>query len=317
MIAGNFETMFTTTNPHFHSARRRLLASPISDSSLVSLLPQISNRVEYAVERISEEMKSRGAADVFKWWLFLATDVIGELSFGESFKMLETGVVSITLLDHRYCALIRSNLKPTRYSMDLEMISGLQPIRTTFPSLLKLGAYLPIPFFKAAAASGKRIGMYAHQSIQRYKKHLEENPENPKSTLFTKMFDIEKSGMSESDIRTEAQGYIVAGSDTTAVTLTYLVHSVCQNPRVKAKLVEELSALSEPVSDRELRDLPYLNNVISETLRLYSAVPFGLPRAVPAEGAHFNGYYLPGGVTVSTQGYSLHRHSKIFPDPER
>jgi hypothetical protein len=32
-------------------------------------------------------------ADVFKWWLFMATDIIGELSFGESFRMLEAGKV--------------------------------------------------------------------------------------------------------------------------------------------------------------------------------------------------------------------------------
>lgn len=46
-----------------------------------------------AIGRISEELEKRGAADVFKWWLFMATDVIGELSFGESFRMLEAGEV--------------------------------------------------------------------------------------------------------------------------------------------------------------------------------------------------------------------------------
>lgn len=49
-----------------------------------------------AVDRIAEEMGKRGVADVFKWWLFMATDVIGELSFGESFRMLEAGEVSRT-----------------------------------------------------------------------------------------------------------------------------------------------------------------------------------------------------------------------------
>lgn len=39
-------------------------------------------------------MQTRGVADVFKWFLFMATDVIGELTFGESFRMLELGEVS-------------------------------------------------------------------------------------------------------------------------------------------------------------------------------------------------------------------------------
>lgn len=46
------------------------------------------------ISRIAEEMQSRGVADVFKWWLFMVTDIIGELSFGESFRMLEAGEVS-------------------------------------------------------------------------------------------------------------------------------------------------------------------------------------------------------------------------------
>lgn len=42
---------------------------------------------------MAEEIQDRGATDVFKWWLFMATDIIGELSFGESFRMLEAGKV--------------------------------------------------------------------------------------------------------------------------------------------------------------------------------------------------------------------------------
>ena len=93
LVVNSAETMFSTTNPHFHASRRRLLASPISDSSLTRMEPIISSRVHMAISRIAEEMQKRGAADVFKWWLFMATDVIGELSFGESFRMLEAGEV--------------------------------------------------------------------------------------------------------------------------------------------------------------------------------------------------------------------------------
>lgn len=57
--------------------------------------PKVRARAALAVQRIGEEMKSRGAGDIFKWWLFYTTDVIGELSFGESFRMLDIGKVSI------------------------------------------------------------------------------------------------------------------------------------------------------------------------------------------------------------------------------
>lgn len=81
-------------DPEFHHRHRRLLAGPLSESSLKYMIPQVDARVKLAIERIGEEMESRGAADVFKWWRFMTTDVIGELTFGDSFRMLELGHVS-------------------------------------------------------------------------------------------------------------------------------------------------------------------------------------------------------------------------------
>ncbi|KAJ6090523.1 hypothetical protein N7486_009338 [Penicillium sp. IBT 16267x] len=278
LIAKNFQNMFSTTDPKFHSSRRRLLATPISDSSLSKYEPLISSRVNLAVEKIAQEMRSRGVADVFKWWLFMATDVIGELTFGESFQMLESGELPTD-----------SNHIPKHG----------RPCPTS-----------PNTNFNRVGAVANRMTQYASQSLQRYTKHLENNPETAKQTLFTKIFD-EKNGLSLQDILYEAQGYIVAGSDTTAVTLTYLVYCYDKN------WLSNLRLSPEPVSNKDLRNLPYLNQVISETLRLHTAVPFGLPRAVPVGGATLKGVFLAGGTTVSTQSYSLHRDPGIFVDPDR
>lgn len=58
----------------------------------------VFGRVQLAVEKMEGEIRTRGAADVFKWWLFMATDIIGELSFGESFHMLEAGRVKHSIV---------------------------------------------------------------------------------------------------------------------------------------------------------------------------------------------------------------------------
>lgn len=99
---GNVPTIFSTTDRDFHTHHRRLLASPISDSSLTRLEPIIVNRIRIAVDKITMELTDHGVTDVFKWWLFMATDIIGELTFGDSFRMLEIGKVSGGLgLDER------------------------------------------------------------------------------------------------------------------------------------------------------------------------------------------------------------------------
>jgi cytochrome P450 len=93
LVLGTTSSLFATSNMLLHSRLRRLLSSAIADSSLKQFSPVIMDHIALYITRIEEEMKDRGAADIFKWSTFLATDIIGELSFGESFRMLEQGKV--------------------------------------------------------------------------------------------------------------------------------------------------------------------------------------------------------------------------------
>lgn len=88
------ENVFNTNNVEFHRRHRRLLSGPISESSLREYRHLIDARCRLTLQRIREDMRSKGAADLFKWWMLFATDVIGEMTFGESFKTLEHGEVS-------------------------------------------------------------------------------------------------------------------------------------------------------------------------------------------------------------------------------
>ncbi|KAL5338597.1 cytochrome P450 [Aspergillus crustosus] len=313
------ESLFSTTDPDYHRRHRRLLSSPLSDANLRTVEPLIKARIELAVNRMREEAKSaRGVADIYKWFFFMATDIIGELSFGDSFRMLERGVKN-------------------QYIADLETVAKIGGIRATFPWVVRAASFFPLRVFREVVASTDRIVNYATVSVELYKKHLAEtaNPEEVKTTLFTKLFDAsvaKESGsgeecLSDREIRNDAQSFIVAGSDTTANTLTYLVWSVLRDNDIREKLVAELDGLGETIreekgvgaeiSDVDLRDLPYFNQVINEALRLYPAVPSGLPRMVPEKGSTLAGYWLPGGSTVSTQLYSLHRDEEVFDDAER
>lgn len=138
-------------------------------------------------------------------------------------------------------------------------------------------------------------------------------------TLFSKMIpeDPTEQQLPDSLVAKEAANVIIAGSDTTSNTLTYLVYSVLRDPVVTAKLVDELKSCPENPSWEQLEALPYLNNMILETLRLYSAVPGSLPRDSPPQGAILGGFRIPAGTTVVTQAYTFHRNEEVFPEPEK
>ncbi|PSN68078.1 cytochrome protein [Corynespora cassiicola Philippines] len=293
-----YSSVFDTRDPIAHSRYRRLLANPLSETGLKSFEPLISDKVDLAIDRIGQEIKQKGFADILKWWMFMATDVIGELSFGDSFRMLDQG-------------------KSNQYVDDLAKVGFMSGIQAGFPKLFALANYVPLPVISQAKAINARLTVYGQQSIQRYEKMVMADPWNVRPTLFTKFFKAGEEGLSQGEIISNAKAYIVAGSDTTAITLSYLMYSVCKDEQVKARLIEEVSALAEGYQDGDLKQLSYLSQVIRETTRLYAAAPSGMPRDAPPEGCEIDGYYVPRGTTVSTQPFSMHRNPTVYPEPER
>ena len=94
---------------------------------------------------------------------------------------------------------------------------------------------------------------------------------------------------------------LLAGTDTTSLTLTIATYSVLRDPNILRKLQAELRE-AMPRKDTqleyaELEKLPYLRAVVRETLRTATVVPGRLPRVVPAEGALFCGQRISPGVS--------------------
>lgn len=109
--------------------------------------------------------------------------------------------------------------------------------------------------------------------------------------------------ITDSDIKQTATGNIVAGSDTTSIALSGILYYLCKNPDVLGKLSEEIDVkreegkVSDPITFKEAQELPYLQAVIKEGLRIHPAVGFTMPRFVPKGGKTMMGRYFPEGVS--------------------
>ena len=94
---------------------------------------------------------------------------------------------------------------------------------------------------------------------------------------------------------------VLAGSETTAATLTGVTYLLLSNPRCRDKLRAEI--LGAFKSEDEIRfqttkSLPYLQACIEEGLRRYPAVAIGFPRVVPRGGWSVASNYVPKGVSI-------------------
>jgi cytochrome P450 len=119
----------------------------------------------------------------------------------------------------------------------------------------------------------------------------------------------------QADIFKACMANVVAGSDTTAITLRAIMYLVLKHPEVKAKLLQELREgnLSFPVTWKESQQLPYLDACVKEALRVHPAVGMGLERFVPKEGLVMpDGHTLPEGTQVCMNAYVVHQDTSIF-----
>lgn len=86
--------VFSTTEAEVHRRHRKLLEPGLSEGAVAQMYSSVNAKVELAIQRMREETKNEGASDIYKWWTLLAADVAGELTFGQSFGILEAGEVS-------------------------------------------------------------------------------------------------------------------------------------------------------------------------------------------------------------------------------
>ncbi|TEA21561.1 Cytochrome P450 monooxygenase azaI [Colletotrichum sidae] len=303
LLITDSSSVFNEIRPEVHRKYKRLLSNPMSETGLKSFLPRIDGKVRLAIEQIRGEDQTRGAADIAKWFMFLSFDVIGDLTFGEGFGQLESGVKNRSVNDF----------------VSLGFVGGL---RSMFPTIAWFSLYLPIPVFRDATKIQYRTFDYAQGALDRHARRVEDLGSDPRPTVFSRLYGTGEEGggggsWTPVEIRDNAQVFIVGGSDTTANSMIYLIWAVCKLPGVKQKLLRELEPLAEDFSYEDLKELPYLNWIVNETLRLYTALPCGLPRIVPKGGAQLAGHFVPEGFTVTTQAYSLHRDERAFPDPYR
>jgi hypothetical protein len=124
------------------------------------------------------------------------------------------------------------------------------------------------------------------------------------------------------------QSNVTAGSDTTAISLSAIVWNLLQYPETLKKLRREIDDFtaqgkcSAEVTFKESQDMPYLQAVIKEALRMHSATGLPMWRVVPDSGIELGGRHFPAGTVVGINTWVAHYDEKAFPDaktfrPER
>lgn len=305
-------TLFTDQNIKRHAETRKLFQHLYSLSSLVSYETFVDQCTEMFVDRLGEMAGGGKPVDMAYWFQAYAFDVIACITYGTRFGFLDRGEDIHNLMSSLH-----------------DILSGLA-LFGMYPGLY---AWLFYPTARLGLLGSKgrleHIKFVQNRMARRAEERKVRDPEaNLKSQkdgtprdFLDRLFDRHDENpekVTKLHIFLSGLSNITAGSDTTASTLSGLLHLLLSHPRVLAKLKEEVreftasGQLSEQPTFKECQQMPYLDAVLKETLRLHSAVGLPLWRVVPEGGVEIAGQFIPEGTNIGLNAWVAHRNHEIW-----
>uniref|UniRef100_A0A1J3G4Q4 Cytochrome P450 81D11 n=1 Tax=Noccaea caerulescens TaxID=107243 RepID=A0A1J3G4Q4_NOCCA len=184
-----------------------------------------------------------------------------------------------------------------------------------------LADYLPIVrwttnFEKQAKILGKRFDGFLQRLVD--EKRAEKNKGQ---TLISHLLSLQET---QPDYYTDVLikgiiiALVVAGTDTSGVTLEWAMSNLLNNPEILKKSrteIDEKIGLDRLMDESDIVNLPYLQNIVSETLRLYPAVPLLLPH-FSSDDCKVAGYDMPRDTMLLTNAWAMHRDPSLWEEPE-
>ncbi|KAJ4315047.1 hypothetical protein N0V94_006159 [Neodidymelliopsis sp. IMI 364377] len=201
-------------------------------------------------------------------------------------------------------------------------------VRAVFESLKMLPfasiiAYYPLfnaifTRFEPKWVTAQRVAHCQH-SADRVNQRLQEGSDQP--DIWNLVISAQETGnaLSLEEMHSNAELFMLAGSETTATLMSGLIFYLLTNPEQYERLTKEIRDRFQRTEDMTfdgLAECKYLTACLKEALRIYPPVPIGSPRVIPEGGQPILGKWIPEDTRVSVHHYSTYHSATNFRDPE-
>ncbi|KAH7353681.1 cytochrome P450 [Plectosphaerella cucumerina] len=276
-----------------HFKLRSKMAAGYSGREVLDLEGKIDKNLHALIKRLDDDIAAGGPLDFGRKAQYFTLDVITDLAFGDAFGFLAT---DSDIYDY---------IRTTEESLPVFMVT------TVLPWMIKIfGSPIfasILPSDKDVMGFGKVMAISKKVSAERFGPH--------KKVQKDMLGSFVAHGLTQEEAESEILLQIVAGSDTTATAIRATMLHLITNPRVLAKLLDEIRATTTAgplISDSEARALPYLQAVIKEGLRIFPPVAGLMAKEVPPGGDTWKGVFLPGGTRIGYGAWGIFRNRGLW-----
>ncbi|KAK3381046.1 cytochrome P450 monooxygenase [Podospora didyma] len=292
-----------------HARIRRSLAHGFSAKSLQAQEPLIMQYVDLFIERLcgiayangsGASKAPAGIANMVAWYNFATFDIIGDLSFGSPFGCLQ---------ESRYHPWV------TTIMDSVGQFPQLLILKRHFPSLLDF-------LFKYKLIGGGQRGQL-NLAAEKVDQRLALNTERPDFIdAMTKHADDGREDkvrpLTREEIIENARIVVLAGSETTATTLSGVTYYLAKLPEIQRKVAKEVRSAFKSESEINIngvQNLTYMIAVLNEAIRMFPPVPTTLPRICKPGGDIICGWRVPEGTALDIFPHAMNYCSRNFADP--
>lgn len=241
-------------------AQRRMVMSGLDPGRVRAYFPQMQRVTDRLERRWRQAALDGRTLDLQPELMRYTVDTVAGLAFGRDINTLETeGDVIQQHLDRIFPALFRR-------------------IMTTVP----YWRWFKLPADRALDRSVVEIKRAIAEFIAQARQRLAAEParrEQPPNLLEAMIVAAEegRTGIGDEQVSANVLTMLLAGEDTTANTLAWLLHLLHRNPEAMARARDEAQRVaggSEPLTPEHLARLEYIEACLHETMRLKPVAPF-------------------------------------------
>lgn len=179
-------------------------------------------------------------------------------------------------------------------------------------------------FYSSLKILNEFVERYVNMALSLPPEELEKNANH--EGVYTFLHAIAGYTRDPKVLRDQLVSILLAGRDTTACTLTWVIYHLSMDPKIMAEFRQEIIDKVGPErapTYQDLKDMKYLQHILNETLRLYPVVPFNvrfsltdttLPVGGGPDGKQPIG--IPKGTPIGYSTLLMQRRPDLYPPPE-